>query len=97
MALYELEYDIPYSKKHQDASRRREIFDIVTVLLLQRRYDHEQKYPEVADVYELAVCHGIMVRIKGLKGAKDYFSRYFPDQSAAPRACLGQKIGLSSG
>ena len=38
-----------------------------------------------------------MMSSKVLQAAKEYFSKHFPNDGAAPRASLGQKIGLSSG
>jgi len=39
----------------------------------------------------------VMVRSKVLVAAKEYFYKYFPDNGAAPKPSLGEKIGLSPG
>lgn len=94
-------FDVPYSKKPTDVARRRTIFDIVSQYCFSKEDITEiESYPQnIRDIWlqTFTNSQSVMVRSNVLKAAKEYFRKYFPDEGAAPRPVLGQKIGLGAG
>ena len=101
VSMAQFGFDVPTSKKPIDSARRRIIFDIVSQYCFSREdiADIESYPPNIQDLWlqTFTNSQSVMVRGKVLQSAKEYFRKYFPDEGAAPRVILGQKIGLSAG
>lgn len=101
VSMAEFGIDIPQSRKPEDATRRREIFDIISPYCFTKEDIAEiESYPEhVQDMWlqTFSNSQSVMVRSKVLLAAKEYFRKYFPDNGGFPKASWGQKLGLSLG
>ena len=94
-------FDVPTSKMHADANRRRIIFDIVSQYCFSEEdiLEIETYSPTIQDLWlqTFTNSQSVMMRSKVLQFAKGHIRIYFPDMGAAPKISLSKKVGLSSG
>jgi hypothetical protein len=97
--MAEFGFNIPCSRKPPDIIRS--IFDIVSQYCFSTADMEEfNTYPERIQDLSLQTFSNsqiVMLHTKLLQYAKDYFRKYFPNDSVLPKASLGMKHGLSWG